>query len=461
MQEDRGYRATMKKNCHRFTLKLNWVTICCFFYVILLYFLSIFIWSQNRSEEFTAYKYILSINGTKLFASIVLSITMWIIISNRYYRANTFSSQVLLLISLLYFLPGVVLCGTLDFEWAYLIEYYIYFVVMILIDKVCPYPRKSFLAFQKGSLAFLQKILIVCSFIVPLFLMIYYRSSFTLSSILLTLNDTYGVRTAAKEANTSWMILAIEYWGAYFSCFMITYSLRNKKRILAIMYILFVLFYFTLQGNRIFVFFIGIAILIGLFDFDSRTIIFGFLILMVLQIFEFFLVSDKSSIGLVTNMYRRYSIVPNIISTQYFDFFKSNSPDWLTGTFTGISNLLGIESEYGNKIGTLIGSKYYGWNMNANTGLFGGAIFEFGELGILIDPIMFVLVLRFIEKILFKYNVDNVELKFITAAIYASLAINLTTIWVGMFRLTPTLLFIFSCMAFCHGVTTNKNKISS
>lgn len=111
--------------------------------------------------------------------------------------------------------------------------------------------------------------------------------------------------------------------------------------------------------------------------------------------------------------------------------------------------MLGVKSEYGSNVGYIIGSTYYGWRMNANNGMFGGALFEFGKLGILIDPIMFVLVLRLIEKILFK---SDKELKFIIAAVYASLAINLTTIWAGMFRLTPTLLFILSCMVFCHGI---------
>lgn len=447
MQEYIRSQMPVQRNEPKLPLRLNWVTFGYLFYMILLYVLSIYIWSQNRSEEFLTYNYLVNIDEAKLIVSIILSITMWYIVTLKYYKADNFSTQVMLLLILLYFMPGVVLSGVLNFEWTYLIEYYMYFVVMIVADKLVGKPKGPFFAFENKSLVFLQKFLIIISLLLPFFFAFYFRSSFSISEIILTLNDPYGTRIAAREANTRWLILAIEYWGAYFSCFMITYSLKNKKIALAVAYILCELFYFTLQGNRIFVFYIGIAIVLGVFKCNNRILTTGFVVLLLAQLIEHLLIPDPTSVGLITNIFRRFCVVPNIISTQYFDFFKTHSPDWLTGTFTGLFGLLGIKSKYGSNVGYLIGSTYYGWRMNANNGLFGGALFEFGTLGIFIDSIMFVLVLRLIEKLMF--NSDR-ELKLITATVYASLAINLTTIWAGMFRLTPTLLFILSCMVFCH-----------
>lgn len=452
MQKDRSYKIQGKS---KFLLPVTWVTFGYLIYIILLYVLSIFIWSQNQSEEFVTYKYLVNIDEAKLIVSIILSTSMWYLVIKKYYKAEDFSSQVIFLLILLYFIPGVVLAGALNFEWGYLFGYYIYFLILLLADGFLRRPRGPFLAFQNRSLEYLQKILIIMSFLVPLFMLVYFRSSFSLTEIILTLNDPYGTRIAAREANTRWLILAIEYWGAYFSCFMITYSLKNKKILLAVIYIIFELFYFTLQGNRIFVFYIGVAVVLGLFHLNNKTITTGFVAFLAAQVIESIFISSHSSIGLFTNVFRRFCVVPNIISTQYFDFFKTHSPDWLTGTFTGLFGLLGVKSEYGSNVGYIIGSTYYGWRMNANNGMFGGALFEFGKLGILIDPIMFVLVLRLIEKILFK---SDKELKFIIAAVYASLAINLTTIWAGMFRLTPTLLFILSCTVFCHGSEYNIRK---
>lgn len=425
-------------------LSLNWKTFGYLIYIVLLYVLSIFIWSQNKTEEFAIYNYSVNIDVEKLVVSIVLSIVTWYILVQKYSEIDSFSTQVLQLIILLYFMPGIVLFGVLGFEWTYIIEYFIYFLVMILADKLIRYPDKPFFVFEKKSLWLLQKFFIFISLFLPIFLAVYFRNSFSLSSILLTLNDPYGVRIAAREANTRWLILAIEYWGAYFSCFMITYSLRNKKYALAVVYVLCELFYFTLQGNRVFIFYIGIAIIVGIFKINKRMLTTAFVSLLAVQIIEYVLL-PASSIGLFSNVYRRFCIVPNIISTNYFDFFKTHPPDWLTGTFSSFFDLIGIQSNYGSNVGYLIGTTYYGWEMNANNGMFGGAIFEFGILGIFIDSIMFVLVLRLIEKLFFKLDK---EMKFIAVLIYATNAVNLTTIWVNLFRPTPILLFILSCMVF-------------
>ena len=425
-------------------LSLNWRTFGYLIYVVLLYVLSIFVWSQNRTEEFAIYNYSVNLDMAKLTVSIILSMITWYILVQKYSELDSFSTQVMQLIILLYFMPGLVLFGVLGFEWTYLIEYFIYFLVMIFADRLMRYPEKPFFTFEKKSLWIVQKVFIIVSLLTPVFLAVYFRNSFSLSSILLTLNDPYGTRIAAREANTRWLILAIEYWGAYFSCFMISYSLRYKRYALAVVYVLCELFYFTLQGNRIFIFYIGIAIIVGLFKINKKIFTTALVCLLAMQIIEYF-IFPESSIGLVTNVYRRFCVVPNIISTNYFDFFRTHTPDWLTGTFSGLFGIFGIQSNYGSNVGYLIGTTYYGWKMNANNGMLGGALFEFGVLGTFIDSIMFVLVLRLVDKLFFKLDK---ELKFIAALVYAANAVNLTTIWVQLFRPTPMLLFVLSCMVF-------------
>ena len=80
-------------------------------------------------------------------------------------------------------------------------------------------------------------------------------------------------------------------------------------------------------------------------------------------------------------------------------------------------------------------------NINANTGLVGGAVFEFGVLGVVFDPVMLVISFRLFEKVLM--DADE-EITMITALIYASLSINSWAIWSNCIRVSYVPLFIFS-----------------
>lgn len=401
------------------------------------------------------YKYLLDINDAKLLFSIVCAIIMWWFINSKYYIVDNFSHQVILLLILLYFLPGIVMGGVLNFEWSYMIQFMLYFIVLVIADKLTPYPKKCFNEFTKNSAIIAQEIIIVVSLLYPLFMARVYSKSFSLTELLLTLNDPYGARTASKEMNISWVILAIEYAGIYFDAVLITHFIKSKKKVLAVAFVIVGLFYFILQGNRQFVLFVIFGLLFGFLQPNKKVIAYAFLALLAIQLGECFLIHDDNTIGPITNVFRRFSLVPNKISSQYFDYFQFNQPDLLRGVFTRISSLLGIESQYGNnQIGYIIGNRYYGWAMNANNGLFGGAYFEFGDFGFLIDPIMFVIILRLIEKIL--YRADN-SIKFITSIVFITISINQQVIWAQSIRPGQYLLFLLFLLLFFNSKVPEKS----
>ncbi|SEG16780.1 hypothetical protein SAMN02910276_02063 [Butyrivibrio sp. Su6] len=446
-----------EKSAYKYRVEAKVIIVGYFVYLILLFVLALFIWPQYKCVEFTTYKYVVSINIPKLLFSLILSLIIWYIFIRRYYIVLDFSGQVLQLLVLLYYMPGIVIAGALNFEWIYILKYFAYFLVMIIADNIIRFPKRPLFIIKVDGLFYLKRFVVICSFILPLFLTLYFSRSFSASTFISMVKNPYGVRIAARGLNTRWAILALEYWGAYFSCFMVTYSLKKRKWGLAVAYFVFILFYFTLQGNRIFVFYLGMAVILGFYEINSLKLCMCYMFLLVAQVLEFRLFDINNTVGIITNIFRRYSIVPNIIASQYYDFFKTHPSDWLTDVYVDLLSIFDIHSQY-NNIGFVIGKTYYGWEMSANNGLFGGAIYEFGMLGIIIDPIMFVLILRLIEKLLFRLGK---ELKFIVAVIYASQAINQTTIWTGMLRLTPMLLFILSVMPFDkNSILSNKNKES-
>ena len=433
----------MNANNRKFALELRVrnTTLFYFLYIVLIYILALCIWPRIQTSQFTIYKYILSENLVKTIFCFFMSTVMWIIVNNRYSENSTFSGRVILLLTMLYFVPGLAICSALNTDWGYIFSFIIYYFAIVIVDCFIKYPRKPFKAITLKQSNIIVTVLIILCLIYPFILTAVFNNSFSLSKILLTLNDPYGVRADAREKSISWAFLLLEYWGVYFGAVMVTYSFRKKQYWLAIAFVLIELFYFTLQGNRIILFIVGIAIVLGFFKVSNKWLSLIFVGLLVVQFLEQILFNGNETIGIVTNVFRRFTVVPNIISPKYYDYFQTATSDYLRGHFPSISALFGTKSEYDFNIGYIIGQQYFGMYLNANTGMVGGAFFEFGHLGVIIDPIMFVVSLRVFEKVLF--NTDNENIMTVSL-IYTSLAINSWAIWSQLFRISYIPLFVLS-----------------
>ena len=410
-------------------------------YVALVFVLAYGIWPKYEASQFSIYHYIFDFNLGKLILGIALAILLSYTVYKRFSTDVSFSGRTILLLSLLYFIPGIAIACALNFDWGYIAAYIVYYYVMVLANHFIRKPRKAPIKVKEGQARILFFILVIIALLYPVVMTAVYNRSFSLSNFLLTINDPYGVRAQAREQSISWAFLLIENWGVYFGALLITYALKNKNTILAVVFVLIEAFYFSLQGNRIFIFITGIAVLLGVFKLKDKYLPYIFIGLLGAQILEFLLFHNLHTVGFVMNVFRRFTIVPNIISTKYYDYFLTEVPDFLRGHFPNISKLFGTSSPYDFNVGYLIGQKYFGMYLNANTGLVGGAFFEFGLFGIIIDPIMLVISFRIFEKVLF--NADE-EITMITSLIYASLAINSWALWSQCIRVSYLPLFIIS-----------------
>ena len=410
-------------------------------FVALVFVLAYTIWPKYEASQFSIYHYTLDFNFGKLLFGMTIAVLMSYTVYKRFSNDISFSGRVILLLSMLYFIPGIAIASALNYDWGYLFAFIVYYYIMILADRLIGKPRKAPVKVKEGQAKFIFWILVIMALLYPVVMTVVYNRSFSISNFLLTINDPYGVRAQAREQSISWAFVLVENWGVYFGALLITYFLKKKNNLLAIAFIAIEAFYFSLQGNRIFIFITGIAIILGIFKMNDKYIPYIFIGLLGAQILEYLLFHNLHSVGFVMNVFRRFSIVPNIISTKYFDFFQSEVPDFLRGHFPNISRLLGTSSPYDFNVGYTIGQKYFGMYLNANTGLVGGAFFEFGLLGVIIDPIMLVISFRLFEKVLF---LADEEITMITSLIYASLAINSWALWSQCIRVSYLPLLIIS-----------------
>jgi len=99
----------------------------------------------------------------------------------------------------------------------------------------------------------------------------------------------------------------------------------------------------------------------------------------------------------------RNMFLPALITGNFYDFFGSHSPDFLTQSVLG---RLGFVSDYTLPIPYLIDAAYHGSGGSANTGLSADAVSNFGFFGVLIYPILFAVVLKLLDS-----AAQNVEFK--------------------------------------------------
>ena len=411
-----------------------------FLYTFFVFILAHCIWPIYQLTEFSMYQYVLDFQMGKFFVCLVIALIMTYIVSNRYSNKDSFSSRTVLLLTILYFIPGIAISSALNNQWSYISMYVVYYFVFIIADSIIAMPKKPASTLKKNDAKFLFFLMVVVCLIYPFVLMAIYEKGFSMGEIIEALNDPYGVRAQAREQGISWAFLLLENWCVYFGAVMITYSLKKKKYVFAILFVCTEIFYFSLQGNRIYLFITAIAILLGILKINNKRLALAIFLLMVIQFAEFWLFGNRE-LGLIGNVYRRFSMVPNIISPHYYEYFSTHTPDFLRGHFETISQALGTPSKYGFDIGYVIGKQYFHMNINMNTGMVGGAFFEFGYFGVILDPIMLVVSMRLFEKILLRANKEYVLL---IALIYTSLAINSWAIWSQFIRISYFLLLIIS-----------------
>lgn len=412
-----------------------------FLYVVIVFVLAHCIWPQIRTNEFLMYQYSLDLNIGKTLVCFFIALIISFFVCVLYTEKAFFSSRVVLLLSLLYFIPGLAIGSALNFDWGYTAAFLAYYIVLLWSDYCLGHRTARHILINRKQEQLLSITIITFCLFYPIVMALIYRKTFSLSELILTLNDPYGVRAEAKKNNISWFFLNFEYWGVYFGSLMITYLLKKKKTILGIAFITIELFYFLLQGNRVFLFITALAIFFGFVSIDNRYIPVFFVGLLVIQCIEYLLFNNTQSLGFFTNVYRRFTIVPNIIAPKYYDYFQLETPDYLRGNFSIICRFLGIESKYDFNIGYSIGRKYFASNMNANNGLVGGAFFEFGYLGMIIDPVMLAASLRWFENALIY---ADKEIVMVAALIYATLSINTWAIWSQCFRVSYFLFLLIS-----------------
>ncbi len=299
------------------------------------------------------------------------------------------SSMIILLLSLVYFIPGSTIYALGNLSNNFYIFFVLYWCILVFLQLLLPKIKGVTIKGIRSSFLF--------SFIIVAFsiLIIVISGIYTGFRINLSLANVYELRFDAREFS---MPTIVQYlMGASYLIVPLgtMYFLVKGKWTIANILLFVQLLSFSFNGKKSVLFTMFVIILIAKFYNKGmyRMIIPSFLGVNLIAILESIILFGNSF--MVKYIHRRVFFTPPILAEKYFSFFSNNEFDYLRQS---VLRWFGADSPYSVPIPRLIGFHYFSnIENNANTGLVGDAFSNFGWIGLLY-PILIVIALRMFDK---------------------------------------------------------------
>lgn len=225
-----------------------------------------------------------------------------------------------------------------------------------------------------------------------------------------------------------------------FNIFLICWSLKERKKIRLIFFILLQVYFFAISGHKGVLF--SLIIVFILYFIEKRkyktTIVSISFIGLILGLILYYKVTEK--IMLPSILIRRLFFIPSYLNYTYLEFFKKNEYIyWSNSIFKYI-----FKYAYSTNLNHLIG-RYLGVpESGANTGIFGSGYAHLGIFGIIIYLIIIyciIIIINSFKKIPSWFINILISLPFLTAFISSDL---LTTLLTHGFLISIFLLYLYS-----------------
>lgn len=307
---------------------------------------------------------------------------------NTLYNKGSLSSLVLLLLNLLYFIPGCTLYAFAGFSDMYFLFFTGYWLIITLLNRFITIPEFKKLDYSSNKILFYITLIIIS---IGILIITGLYNGFNLH---LALSDVYDLRSAQRKLNLPTIVNYFQPITATLIPIALVYCLINKKYVWSLILILLQLLSFAFGGMKMTLFLLLVAIAIYLFyrQHKNHYLIIGFISLNIFALTEVLIRNFSYVSAYILN---RTFFMPNLLSFQYFDYFSKNE---LLFWRDSVLNRIGLRSPYPYQVPNLIARVYYSDpNGFANNGLCGDAFSNFGWFSLLILPFLIVFFCKFID----------------------------------------------------------------
>ena len=312
-------------------------------------------------------------------------------------KTQKLSTYIVFILYLLSFIPTMTLCSYGNYSLKFTVLVSVYWTIIILLEyyfcaqKNRGYSNKSqTLIKSKTKNNLLTSILSVVVACCILGFSYYYKGF----QINLNLDDVYVLRYG-EIRSLSGVLQYVYLWVGIFAAVLCVRSFINKKYPQFIIWLILLALYYSIEGNKIILFIVPVSILAIIFKLkDNMWLIpLAFIALNFCVTFEPF-VNGLSYFNGFWGLRTLY--LPADLTHKYYEYFSVNGPDYWARSFM---RHFGAVSKYDLDFGHIIDIAIYGASGegNSNTGLFGSAYANWGDLCIIIYPIIMLLVFAFIN----------------------------------------------------------------
>lgn len=306
----------------------------------------------------------------------------------RQQRRESLSDYFIIVLTLLYFIPGNILFVYGNWSVTYYIFHLLSYLSLSIANELFPniqFPMSPSLGRNKGILSFISYFISISVILITL----YYNGL----QINLNLDEVYNLR---NEWSASGMPNIFNYYlpfAARITPILLIITLKQRRVLLSSLLIFSQLVSFSFGGMKYTLFALVLGILFHFFGqkVDAKKIIIYFSVFVGVCLIEC-LLSNKQLPLLTIFTLRRTSFVSNQIGFYFFSFTQESDYLYYSGSF-----LRGfLTSPYQDSFPHVIGNYAFGFpDMGANTGLFAEGFSQIGWLSLPVYAILYIVSFRF------------------------------------------------------------------
>lgn len=407
-----------KKFFNKFEAVICQAAIFCFVYLAIKYAFPFF-YPYYANSAFT-----IKTETSRTIISIIGLVFLWfsLLKERKLFEENKRISFIaIIVVNLWYFLPGMFMNILYICQLEYVVIYTVFCVILnILImfgskNKVTtPKIRRVSFKIQENKILNNDDVCIVIAAVILIASLFLNGFSINITN-LFDNSDIYQTRFENRIFNSGYLYY-VWYFVVCGSCIIPTWtiiSLEKKQFLRAAFYTLCICSFYSVSCNRQFLFLHAFVFAFYFLRKKDNAVLYVTLVMWLLTYLEIFYLKEAT----VGDIVRRLSVVPNVNANFHVDYFLKFEPDALRQAWNFYLSRIGISSPYSESIAATIGNTYYGYVINANTGLVGGTFANYGYFSLIIGPVLYAVALKILDK--FFIGIENKSVYFVTAVVLA------------------------------------------
>lgn len=378
---------------------LNWQISVFFIGCAVLYKILLgYVYSTIINPLFEYAGFINNATSVSKFTSWIIFLASLFLWKKIFENEHLISYEIFFLLFLISFTPFTVMIGFGMFDRQYVISNVIYWCVLLILLLLPVNTAWKELYIKFPSLLDSGRMFLKLVFIAVASIILFVSGHYGGFRVSLGWLDVYERRQMASEVDLPTIFKYLTGWAQVLLPICIGLFVRIKQWMWAAAGVFIAVLSFGFDGSKTAFVLVLLAIILNLLPNTGLRKLNGGIFLaanfgMILSVLEYRM---RNTYYLASYAVRRTMLLPEMLRSNYFDFFTHHTPDYFKGSFL---RHFGFQTEY-KELAKMISILYYPGRpvSNANNGLISDAMTNLGFAGIILMPILIVIIMKLLDR---------------------------------------------------------------